>query len=135
VTEQLQQEDVAVEQRGISIDVDQLSRQVRLGNRNQLTLLDAVSFSVSAGELVAIVGPSGAGKASSNGCRLSGCMSPILPPTVPFVGRRAPLVPLREALLTDEVPQRIFDMLVAAGREHAVAARWPPRWIPSSGAS
>ena len=39
-----------------------MSRQVRLRNRNQLTLLDAVSFSVSAGELVAIVGPSGAGK-------------------------------------------------------------------------
>jgi len=62
VTEQLQQDDVAVDRRGISIDVDQLSRQVRLRNRNQLTLLDAVSFSVSAGELVAIVGPSGAGK-------------------------------------------------------------------------
>jgi hypothetical protein len=62
VTEQLQQDEVAVDRRGIRIDVDQLSRQVRLRNRNQLTLLDAVSFSVSAGELVAIVGPSGAGK-------------------------------------------------------------------------
>jgi ABC-type multidrug transport system ATPase subunit len=62
VTEQLQQVDVAVDRRGIRIDVDQLSRQVRLRNRNQLTLLDAVSFTVSAGELVAIVGPSGAGK-------------------------------------------------------------------------
>ena len=62
MTEQLQQDDVAVDRRGIRIDVDQLSRQVRLRNRNQLTLLDAVSFSVSAGELVAIVGPSGAGK-------------------------------------------------------------------------
>jgi ABC-type multidrug transport system ATPase subunit len=63
VTEQLQQDDaVAVPRRGVRIDVDQLSRQVRLRNRNQLTLLDAVSFTVSAGELVAIVGPSGAGK-------------------------------------------------------------------------
>jgi ABC-type multidrug transport system ATPase subunit len=63
VTEQLQQDAIArVDRRGIRIDVDQLSRQVRLRNGNQLTLLDAVSFSVSAGELVAIVGPSGAGK-------------------------------------------------------------------------
>ena len=62
MTEQLQQDDVAVDRRGISIEVDQLSRQVRLRNRNQLTLLDAVSFTVAAGELVAIVGPSGAGK-------------------------------------------------------------------------
>ena len=62
MTEQLQQDDIAVDRRGVRIDVDQLSRQVRLRNRDQLTLLDAVSFSVSAGELVAIVGPSGAGK-------------------------------------------------------------------------
>src|SRR5207248_2119228 len=38
------------------------SLQVRIRNRSELTLLDAVSFTVSAGELVAIVGPSGAGK-------------------------------------------------------------------------
>jgi ABC-type multidrug transport system ATPase subunit len=63
VTEQLQPDDVAAaDRRGIRIDVDHLSRQVRLRNRNQLTLLDAVSFTVSADELVAIVGPSGAGK-------------------------------------------------------------------------
>jgi ABC-type multidrug transport system ATPase subunit len=63
VTEQLQQDDVAAAyRRGVRIDVDQLSRQVRLRSRDQLTLLDAVSFTVSAGELVAIVGPSGAGK-------------------------------------------------------------------------
>jgi ABC-type lipoprotein export system ATPase subunit len=61
VTEQL--EDVAAGHRhGVRIDVDKLSRQVRLRNRDQLTLLDAMSFSMSAGELVAIVGPSGAGK-------------------------------------------------------------------------
>jgi ABC-type multidrug transport system ATPase subunit len=47
---------------GVRIDVHELSRQVRVRNRGDLTLLDAVSFTVSAGELVAIVGPSGAGK-------------------------------------------------------------------------
>jgi ABC-type multidrug transport system ATPase subunit len=49
---------------GVRIDVDELSRQVRLRNRSDLTLLDSVTFSISAGELVAIVGPSGAGKTS-----------------------------------------------------------------------
>ena len=41
---------------------NELSRRVRVRNRGELTLLDAVSFTLSAGELVAIVGPSGAGK-------------------------------------------------------------------------
>lgn len=48
--------------RGVRIDVNELSRRVRVRNRGELTLLDAVSFTLSAGELVAIVGPSGAGK-------------------------------------------------------------------------
>jgi ABC-type multidrug transport system ATPase subunit len=48
--------------RGVRIDVDDLSHRVRVRNRGELTLLDAVSFTLSAGELVAIVGPSGAGK-------------------------------------------------------------------------
>ena len=47
---------------GVRIDVDELSRRVRVRHRGELTLLDAVSLTVSAGELVAIVGPSGAGK-------------------------------------------------------------------------
>jgi ABC-type multidrug transport system ATPase subunit len=48
--------------RGVRIDVNELSRRVRVRKRGDLTLLDAVSFTLSAGELVAIVGPSGAGK-------------------------------------------------------------------------
>jgi ABC-type multidrug transport system ATPase subunit len=47
---------------GVRIDVHELSRQIRVRNHGDLTLLDAVSFTVSAGQLVAIVGPSGAGK-------------------------------------------------------------------------
>jgi len=47
---------------GVRIDVQELSRHVRVRNQGDLTLLDSVSFSVSTGELVAIVGPSGAGK-------------------------------------------------------------------------
>ena len=52
----------SVAPQGVRIDVNELSRRVRVRNRGELTLLDAVSFSLSAGELVAIVGPSGAGK-------------------------------------------------------------------------
>ncbi len=48
--------------RGVRIDVNELSRRVRVRKRGELQLLDTVSFTVSAGELVAIVGPSGAGK-------------------------------------------------------------------------
>ena len=48
--------------RGVRIDVSELSRRVRVRKRGDLTLLDAVSFTLAAGELVAIVGPSGAGK-------------------------------------------------------------------------
>ncbi|HUP74899.1 MAG TPA: ATP-binding cassette domain-containing protein [Acidimicrobiales bacterium] len=46
----------------VRIDVNELSRRVRIGKRAELTLVDRVSFTLSAGELVAIVGPSGAGK-------------------------------------------------------------------------
>jgi ABC-type multidrug transport system ATPase subunit len=53
---------VSVSPRGVRIDVNELSRRVRVGKRGELTLLDAVSFTLFAGELVAIVGPSGAGK-------------------------------------------------------------------------
>ena len=47
---------------GFCVDVNELSRRVRVRSRGELTVLDAVSFAVAAGELVAIVGPSGAGK-------------------------------------------------------------------------
>ena len=53
---------VSVAPRGVRIDVTELSRRVRVGKRDELTLLDAVSFTLAAGQLVAIVGPSGAGK-------------------------------------------------------------------------
>ena len=51
-----------VETRGVRIDIDELTRRVRTRNKGEVTLLDRVSFSLSAGELVAIVGPSGSGK-------------------------------------------------------------------------
>jgi ABC-type multidrug transport system ATPase subunit len=47
---------------GVRIDVDRLSRHVRRGRREEITLLDRVSLSIRSGELVAVVGPSGAGK-------------------------------------------------------------------------
>ncbi len=40
----------------------EVSRRVRVRGRGERTLLDNVSFTLSAGELVAIVGPSGVGK-------------------------------------------------------------------------
>jgi ABC-type multidrug transport system ATPase subunit len=61
---------------GVRIDVDRLTRRVRVGNRDRATLLDAVSFTVSAGELVAIVGPSGAGKTT-----LLETIAGVTPPT------------------------------------------------------
>src|SRR5207342_3711307 len=50
--------------RGVRIEVDDLSQRVKVRKRGELTLLDAVSFVLEPGELVAIVGPSGAGKTS-----------------------------------------------------------------------
>ncbi len=50
------------EPRGMCVDVHELSRRVRVRGRGDVTVLDAVSFAVAAGELVAVVGPSGAGK-------------------------------------------------------------------------
>jgi ABC-type multidrug transport system ATPase subunit len=47
---------------GVQIEVDSLSRRIRVRKRGEVTLLDAVSFALAPAELVAIVGPSGAGK-------------------------------------------------------------------------
>jgi ABC-type multidrug transport system ATPase subunit len=47
---------------GVHVEVDALSRRIHERKRGAVTVLDTVSFSLAPSELVAIVGPSGAGK-------------------------------------------------------------------------
>jgi ABC-type multidrug transport system ATPase subunit len=62
--------------RGVRIEVEVLSRRVQSRRRGELTLLDSASFSVEPGELVAVIGPSGAGKTT-----LIETVAGIAPPT------------------------------------------------------
>ena len=52
----------SVRARGFCVEVDGLSRRVRVRGRGETRSCEGVSFAVAAGELVGIVGPSGAGK-------------------------------------------------------------------------
>src|SRR5262249_15488921 len=60
--------------RGVRVDVDHASR--RIAGREPKLVLDDVSLTITPGELVAIVGPSGAGKTS-----LLEVVAGIAPPT------------------------------------------------------
>lgn len=59
-----------------AISITNVKKEITLAKKNQLLVLDDISFEVKPAEFVSIVGPSGSGKST-----LLYCISSLLPPT------------------------------------------------------